>query len=125
LPLHVVCSFCGNPVEPGTGLMFVRNDNQRSYFCSRKCEHSLVRMDRKARKLKWTAHYEKGPSPPQPEKAKVPDAEGEAKPEGEKKRQKKAAEPEGPAPSEDKPTEAQGEPGGGKAGEGQAKPEAG
>jgi len=124
LPLHVVCSFCGHPIEPGTGLMFVRNDNQRSYFCSRKCEHSLVRLDRKARKLKWTAHYEKGPSPPQPEKAKGPEAEGEAKPEG-KKRGKKAAEPEAAPPPEEKPVEAQGEARGGGAEEERAKPEGG
>ena len=104
--------------------MLVTNDNQRSYFCSRKCEHSLVRLDRKARKLKWTAHYEKGPSPPQLEKAKRPEAEGEAKPEGEK-RQEKAAEPEEPAPSEGEPKEAHGELRGGKAGEGKVKPEGG
>lgn len=124
MPLHVVCSFCGDPIEPGTGLMYVRNDNQRSYFCSRKCEHSLVRLDRKARKLKWTTHYEKGPSPPQLEKPKAPEAEAEGEPKREKK-QRKATEPEEPAPSEEKPSEAQGKPRGGEAGEGEVKPEGG
>ena len=124
MPLHVVCSFCGNPIEPGTGLMLVGNDNQRSYFCSRKCEHNLVRLGRKARKLKWTAHYEKGPSPPKVEKAKGPEAEGEAKPKSEKKGKKeKEAAPEQHAPSEETSTEARGEAGSGEAGEGQAKPE--
>jgi large subunit ribosomal protein L24e len=68
MPLSLFCTFCGKPIEPGTGLMFVRNDNQRYYFCSHKCEKNLLFLGRKARKLKWTTAYERGPSPPQPEK---------------------------------------------------------
>ena len=68
MPLNIVCHFCGKPIEPGTGLMFVRNDNQRFYFCSRKCEQNQIKLKRRSRKIKWTAFYEKGPSPPQPEK---------------------------------------------------------
>jgi len=68
LPLEVSCSFCGKDIEPGTGTMFVRNDNQRFYFCSQKCERSMLKMGRTARRIKWTKSYEKGPTPPQPEK---------------------------------------------------------
>jgi large subunit ribosomal protein L24e len=68
MPLSLFCTFCGKPIEPGTGLMYVRNDNQRFYFCSRKCEKNQLVLRRRARKLKWTTAYERGPSPPQPEK---------------------------------------------------------
>ncbi len=47
--------------------MYVRNDNQRYYFCSHKCEKNMLKLGRKARNLKWTESYEKGPTPPQPE----------------------------------------------------------
>ncbi len=64
MPLNLTCSFCGKQIDPGTGLMYVRNDNQRSYFCSRRCERNMLRLGRKARKMKWTLFYERGPSPP-------------------------------------------------------------
>jgi len=105
LPLRVVCSFCGNPVEPGTGLMFVSNDNQRFYFCSRKCERSLIRLGRKARKLKWTAHFERGLSPPPQERAKAPEAE--VAPKKERKRRARAGKSK---PGEEKPTEGKEQP---------------
>ena len=64
MPLNLVCSFCGRPIEPGTGLMYVRNDNQRLYFCTKKCERNMLVLGRKARKLKWTEGYERGAAPP-------------------------------------------------------------
>ena len=85
MPLSVTCSFCGKQIEPGTGLMFVRNDNQRFHFCSHKCERNLLNLGRRARRIKWTSSYEKGPSPPQPEKPKV---ENEAVEEDEPKEKK-------------------------------------
>lgn len=76
MPLKVNCSFCGKEIEPGTGVMYVRNDNQRYYFCSHKCEKNMLKLGRKARNLKWTESYEKGPTPPQPEeKEEEPDSD--------------------------------------------------
>lgn len=105
MPLRVVCSFCGNPVEPGTGLMFVSNDNQRFYFCSRKCERSLVRLGRKARKLKWTAHFERGPSPPPQQKPELPEAGAASQNE-----RKRGARADKSRPAEEKPAEGKEQP---------------
>ncbi|MBO8179240.1 MAG: 50S ribosomal protein L24e [Archaeoglobus sp.] len=52
-----VCSFCGYDIEPGTGKMYVRRDGRVFYFCSGKCEKNMLKLKRKARKLKWTKHY--------------------------------------------------------------------
>ncbi len=52
-----VCSFCGYEIEPGTGKMYVRRDGRVFYFCSGKCEKNMLKLRRKARKLKWTKHY--------------------------------------------------------------------
>ena len=96
MPLSVTCSFCGKQIEPGTGLMFVRNDNQRFYFCSHKCERNQLNLRRRARRIKWTSSYEKGPTPPQPEK-KVDDETVEKPEEVQKKIKKK------PSVAENKP----------------------
>jgi len=89
LPVNPICSFCGKPIEPGTGLMFVRNDNQRFYFCSRKCERNLLHLKRKARRIKWTEFYEKGAAPPPvegeaatPQETMEPEPSKRAKPKG-------------------------------------------
>ncbi|WP_290598071.1 MULTISPECIES: 50S ribosomal protein L24e [unclassified Archaeoglobus] len=52
-----VCSFCGYEIEPGTGKMYVRRDGRVFYFCSGKCEKNMLKLRRKARRLKWTKHY--------------------------------------------------------------------
>ncbi|WP_202320123.1 50S ribosomal protein L24e [Archaeoglobus neptunius] len=52
-----VCSFCGYDIEPGTGKLYVRRDGRVYYFCSGKCEKNMLKLKRKARKLKWTKHY--------------------------------------------------------------------
>ncbi len=53
------CSFCGREIEKGTGKMFVRKSGAILYFCSNKCEKNMLKLGRKARKLKWTAYYTK------------------------------------------------------------------
>ncbi|MDI6889203.1 MAG: 50S ribosomal protein L24e [Methanocellales archaeon] len=53
------CSFCGNPIEPGTGKMFVRSDGSVHFFCSSKCESNMT-LGRTARKLKWTKRAKAG-----------------------------------------------------------------
>ncbi len=46
------CSFCGATIEPGTGLMYVKNDGTVLYFCSSKCFKNF-QLGRNPRKLKW------------------------------------------------------------------------
>ncbi|HID80221.1 MAG TPA: 50S ribosomal protein L24 [Ignisphaera sp.] len=50
------CSFCGKLIEPGTGLMYVKNDGTIYWFCSSKCFKSY-KMGRDPKKLPWTLHY--------------------------------------------------------------------
>ncbi len=47
------CSFCSNPIETGTGKMFVKRDGSVYYFCSSKCENNMG-LGRVPRKTKWT-----------------------------------------------------------------------
>ena len=48
------CSFCGAPMEPGTGKMFVKKDGSIQYFCSTKCENNN-KLGRIPRLTSWTA----------------------------------------------------------------------
>ncbi len=50
---HHICSFCGGPLEPGTGKMYVRKDGSISYFCSQKCQ-SNYKLGRVPRRVAWT-----------------------------------------------------------------------
>jgi len=52
------CTFCGIPIEQGTGKMLVKRDGTVFYFCSSKCERNMIKLGRKRRKLKWTAKAE-------------------------------------------------------------------
>ena len=56
----VSCTFCGAEVLKGSGKIFVRDNGQVLNFCSMKCEKNMLVLKRDARKLKWTAFYEKG-----------------------------------------------------------------
>ncbi|MEM0355759.1 MAG: 50S ribosomal protein L24e [Desulfurococcaceae archaeon] len=53
----VTCSFCGYKIEPGTGIMYVKNDGTILWFCSRKCYKNQVVYRRDPKKLKWTVKY--------------------------------------------------------------------
>ncbi len=55
-----VCSFCGSPIEPGTGTMFVKKDGSVYYFDQKRCQTSLLDQGRLARRYKWTKHYPRG-----------------------------------------------------------------
>lgn len=52
------CSFCGISIEPGTGKIYVKKDGKIFYFCSRKCEKNLLKLKRKARKVRWTKEFQ-------------------------------------------------------------------
>jgi len=53
------CSFCGEEIEVGTGIHFIRKDGSSLYFCSSKCKKNLLVLKRKPRKFKWTKLYKK------------------------------------------------------------------
>jgi len=47
------CSFCGAPIPPGFGIMYVKNDGTILRFCSRKCFVSMIKFHRDPRKQTW------------------------------------------------------------------------
>ncbi len=53
------CSFCGKKIEPGTGVMFIRNDGKVFYFCSSKCEKNMLKLKREPKKVKWVIKKKK------------------------------------------------------------------
>ncbi len=57
MPRTFKCSFCGDEFPPASGISYVKNDGVILYFCSTKCNKSLLKLGRDARKLKWTQHY--------------------------------------------------------------------
>lgn len=56
----VKCSFCRRTIEPGTGIMFVKNDGRVFNFCNAKCEKHLLVLEHKPRETKWSKAYIKG-----------------------------------------------------------------
>jgi len=54
-----ICSFCGEPIEPGTGSMYVKKDGTTYNFCKNKCKKNLVELKRVPRTTRWTQAYAK------------------------------------------------------------------
>jgi len=50
------CSFCGAPVYPGHGMMYVRNDAKIFRFCASKC-HKAFKRKMNPLKTKWTKAF--------------------------------------------------------------------
>ena len=51
-----LCSFCGNELKKGTGMMYVKKDGTVLYYCSSKCFKNS-RLKREGRRKKWTTAY--------------------------------------------------------------------
>jgi large subunit ribosomal protein L24e len=47
------CSFCSRQIEPGTGMMIIRNDGKILRFDSSKCEKSMMKLGRDPRDITW------------------------------------------------------------------------
>ena len=60
MPERRICSFSGQEIEPGTGLMYIRRDGTVLWFKDSKTKKNHLKLKRNARKLKWTRHYVKG-----------------------------------------------------------------
>ena len=85
------CSFCGEPIEPGTGKIYVKKDGTVYNFCTNKCKKNRIDIGRVPRRTKWTVRYnELKASSLSREKATKETAEPEKKP-AKKKPAKKAA----------------------------------
>ncbi|EPY41266.1 large subunit ribosomal protein L24e [Angomonas deanei] len=52
------CSFCGAPIYPGHGQIYIRNDCKLFHFCASKCRRNFG-MKRNPMKLKWTKTFRK------------------------------------------------------------------
>jgi len=52
------CYFCGGPMYPGHGLMFVRNDAKALRFCASRC-HRHFKQKWNPRRTRWTKAYRK------------------------------------------------------------------
>ena len=57
MPLRRVCSFCGRDIEPGTGKLYIRKDGTVFFFCSGRCQASLLKLGRLPRWTPWTMAY--------------------------------------------------------------------
>jgi large subunit ribosomal protein L24e len=53
----VKCDFCGEEIERGTGMMFVKDDGKIYHFCSSKCENNTLKLGRKPRQTRWTQEF--------------------------------------------------------------------
>ena len=51
------CSFCGEDIARGTGMIVSLKDGSLVQFCSSKCERNLMHLGRKPQETKWTRRY--------------------------------------------------------------------
>ncbi len=60
MPERRVCAFTGDEIEPGTGMMYVKKDGTVLWFKSSKARKNMLKLNRNARKTKWSRHFVKG-----------------------------------------------------------------
>ena len=85
------CSFCGNAIKPGTGVLFVKRDGTAYYFCSSKCKLNQLKLHRNPLQVGWTATHHKEKEAAKGEKKQVEKkaARKETKPEKKEKRRER------------------------------------
>lgn len=60
MPKHRACDYCGRPIEPGTGVMFVTRRGQILWFCSSKCYKNFMKLRRRPDRQAWIKKMRKG-----------------------------------------------------------------
>jgi large subunit ribosomal protein L24e len=55
----VKCSYCETEIAKGTGKLYVYITGKFAHLCSSKCEKNMLKLKRKARKLKWVTKEKK------------------------------------------------------------------
>ena len=60
MPERRICTFSGEEIEPGTGMMFVRRDGSILWFKNSKARKNFVKFERNAKRFKLTRHFVKG-----------------------------------------------------------------
>ncbi|MCU4740273.1 50S ribosomal protein L24e [Halobacteria archaeon AArc-m2/3/4] len=63
---HRTCDYTGEDIEPGTGIMYVRNDGTVLHFVDSKAEKNY-KLGREPRDLEWTTEGRRGKGPVQAE----------------------------------------------------------
>lgn len=48
------CSFSGEEIPKGKGMMYVKKDGTVFHFCSSKCKKNFLKLKREGRRKKWT-----------------------------------------------------------------------
>lgn len=48
------CTFCGSPIEAGTGKMYIKRDGTVLNFDRAKCQRNMVELGRINRHVRWT-----------------------------------------------------------------------
>ncbi len=48
------CTFCGEKIKEGTGMLYAKKSGKIFYFCGSKCEKNMLKLGRKPVKIKWT-----------------------------------------------------------------------
>jgi len=54
----VKCSFSGEEIPAGTGIMYIKKDGRVFHFLNRKCEKQMLKLNRKPRTTKWTKTHQ-------------------------------------------------------------------
>ncbi|MFA9503813.1 50S ribosomal protein L24e [Natrinema sp. H-ect1] len=60
------CDYTGEEIEPGTGIMYVKNDGSVLHFVDSKAEKNY-KLGREPRDLEWTEEGRRGKGPTQDE----------------------------------------------------------
>ena len=60
MPERRICSFSGEEIEPGTGMMFVRRDGSIMWFKNSKARKNMVKLGRPSRQVTWPRHVVTG-----------------------------------------------------------------
>ncbi|NUB92782.1 50S ribosomal protein L24e [Haloterrigena sp. SYSU A558-1] len=60
------CDYTGEEIEPGTGIMYVKNDGSVLHFVDSKAEKNY-KLGREPRDLEWTEEGRRGKGPAQAE----------------------------------------------------------